>query len=292
MANINLLPWRAERRKQREREFYMMLAGTAIAALAVLFAAIFWMSHLIGDQNDRNAYLQREIKALDKKIEEIQDLDRKRSALLTRKEIIEQLQSNRSQMVHLFDEMVKTIPEGVRLTSMKQAGDTLTLEGVAESNSRVATYMRNIDNSPWMGRTDLRKIENKSGADDADAKMPYEFSLDVKLRKPEDVQQAEQAALDAAAAPATDAAVTAPATNGETPATAASPAGTTPAPTATTPATTPAATPATEPPASAAPSPDAPGTTPVPAAAPPTTPANPPPTAPAQPTTQATGDAQ
>jgi type IV pilus assembly protein PilN len=292
MANINLLPWRAERRKQREREFYMMLAASAVAALAVLFLAIFWMGHRIDAQNDRNAYLQSEIKALDKQIEEINELDKTRSALLTRKEIIEQLQSNRSQMVHLFDEMVKTIPEGVRLTSMKQAGETLTLEGVAESNSRVASYMRNIDNSPWMGRTDLRKIENKSGTKDVDTKMPYEFSLDVKLRKPEDVQQAEQAALDAAAAPATDAAVTAPATNGETPATAASPAGTTPAPTATTPATTPAATPAAGPPASAAPLPGAPGATPVPAAAPATTPANPPPTAPAQPTTQATGDAQ
>jgi type IV pilus assembly protein PilN len=185
MANINLLPWRAERRKQREREFYMMLAGTAIAALAVLLAAIFWMSRLIDDQNDRNAYLKSEIKALDKKIEEIQELDKKRSALLTRKEIIEQLQSNRSQMVHLFDEMVKTIPDGTRLNTMKQAGETLTLEGVAESNSRVASYMRNIDGSPWMGRTDLRKIENKTGTKDIDRKMPYVFSLDVKLRKPD-----------------------------------------------------------------------------------------------------------
>lgn len=185
MANINLLPWRAERRKQREREFYMMLAGTAIAALAVLLAAIFWMGYLVDDQNARNAYLQGEIKALDKKIEEIQELDKKRSALLTRKEIIEQLQSNRSQMVHLFDEMVKTIPDGTRLSSMKQAGETLTLEGVAESNSRVASYMRNIDASPWMGRTDLRKIENKSGTKDIEKKLPYVFSLDVRLRKPD-----------------------------------------------------------------------------------------------------------
>ena len=91
-------------------------------------------------------------------------------------------------MVHLFDEMVKTIPDGVRLTSMKQAGDMLTLEGVAESNARVASYMRNIDDSPWMGRTDLRKIENKTGTKDVDKKMPYVFSLDVKLRKPEDAQ--------------------------------------------------------------------------------------------------------
>ena len=185
MANINLLPWRADRRKLREREFYMMLLGTAVAALAVLFVAIFWMGQLVDNQNDRNAYLQDQIKSLDSQIEEIKDLDKTRSQLLTRKEIIEQLQSNRSQMVHLFDEMVKTIPDGARLVSMKQAGDILTLEGVAESNSRVASYMRNIDVSPWMGRTDLRKIENKAGAAGTDKKMPYDFSLDVKLHKPE-----------------------------------------------------------------------------------------------------------
>ena len=209
MANINLLPWRAERRKQREREFYMMLLATAVAAFAVLLAAILWMGHLINDQNDRNAYLQQEIKALDKKIEEINELDKTRSALLTRKEIIEQLQSNRSQMVHLFDEMVKTIPNGSRLTSMKQAGEILTLEGVAESNSRVATYMRNVNASPWMGHSDLRKIENKAGTQGVDKKQPYVFSLDVKLRKPEDAHQtdategaAAEQAKDSAPAPA------------------------------------------------------------------------------------------
>jgi type IV pilus assembly protein PilN len=206
MAKINLLPWRAERRKQREREFYMMLLGAAVAAFAALLIAIFWMNHLIADQNDRNTYFQQQIKALDKEIEEIKELDKTRSALLTRKEIIEQLQSNRSQMVHLFDEMVRTIPDGVRLTSMKQTGDVLTLEGIAESNSRVAAYMRNIDNSPWMGRSDLRKIENKSGSKDVDKKMPYAFSLDVKLRKPEDAQKDEQdgaaGSTEAPAAPA------------------------------------------------------------------------------------------
>jgi type IV pilus assembly protein PilN len=206
MAKINLLPWRADRRKLREREFYMMLAATAVGAILVLLAAIGWMGHLIDDQNDRNAYLQNEIKGLDKQIEEIKDLDKKRSQLLQRKEIIEQLQSNRSQMVHLFDEMVKTIPDGVRLTSMKQAGEILTLEGVAESAARVASYMRNVDTSQWMGHTDLRKIENKSGTKDVDKKLPYLFSLDVKLRKPEDAegdkaQDAKVAANPAATSP-------------------------------------------------------------------------------------------
>lgn len=199
MAKINLLPWRNERRKLREREFYMMLLATAVAAFAVLFGAIYWMNHLIDNQNERNTYLQTEIKGLEKKIEEIKELDKTRSQLLTRKEIIEQLQSNRSQMVHLFDELVKTIPDGARLATMKQVGDTLTLEGMAESNSRVASYMRNIDASPWMGRSDLRKTESKTDAKDTNKKLPYLFSLDVKLRKPDAAAEAEmQAKPDAA----------------------------------------------------------------------------------------------
>ena len=245
MANINLLPWRAERRKLREREFYVMLLATAVAAFAVLVLAIFWMGHLIDNQNSRNAYLQNEIKGLDQKIAEIAELDKTRSQLLTRKEIIEQLQSNRSQMVHLFDEMVRTIPDGVRLTSMKQAGDTLTLEGLAESNSRVASYMRNIDSSPWMGHTDLRKIENRTGTKDFDKKMPYVFSLDVKLRKPEDAQkeaESDTGESAPAAAPASDTGISKPPALGAKPdhaATAPAPAATKPAsmPPSTTPAT-------------------------------------------------------
>jgi len=194
MARINLLPWRTERRKQREREFYMLLLASAAAGVVALFVLIGWMGARIDNQQQRNTYLQTEIKSLDAQIKEIDELDKTKSQLLTRKQIIEQLQSNRSQMVHLFDEMVKTIPDGVRLTTLKQAGDVLTLEGVAESNARVASYMRNIDASPWMGRTDLRKIENKAGTKEADKKMPYVFSLDVKLRKPEDAQDGDKAA--------------------------------------------------------------------------------------------------
>lgn len=211
MARINLLPWRTDRRKQREREFYMLLLASAIAGVVGLFLLIGWMGARIDNQQDRNAYLQNEIKALDAQIKEIDELDKTKSQLLTRKQIIEQLQSNRSQMVHLFDEMVKTIPDGVRLTSLKQAGDVLTLEGVAESNARVASYMRNIDASPWMGRTDLRKIENKTTAD---KKMPYVFSLDVKLRKPEDTQDGETGEKAVAGAAAAAPAAAAPAASG------------------------------------------------------------------------------
>ena len=247
MARINLLPWRTDRRKQREREFYMLLIASAVGGVFALLVLVGWMGARIDNQQERNTYLQTEIKSLDKQIEEIKELDKTRSQLLTRKQIIEQLQSNRAQMVHLFDEMVRTIPDGVRLTSMKQAGDILTLEGVAESNARVASYMRNIDNSPWMGRTDLRKIENKTGTKEVDKKTPYVFSLDVKLRKPEEAQADKQVADDAKPADAAPPAGTTPP--------AAVPAATTPDAAKPAPATTPAPakeTPATPQPASAA----------------------------------------
>ena len=164
MARINLLPWRAERRKQREREFYMMLAATAVSAVLVFMCASYWMGMRIDNQNERNSYLEQQIKLLEKDIEKIQNLEKVRSQLLARKEIIEDLQSNRSQMVHLFDQMSKSIPDGTRLTSLKQNGDRLTLEGVAESSTRVATYMRALENSPYLGKADLAKIESKEGA--------------------------------------------------------------------------------------------------------------------------------
>jgi len=202
MAKINLLPWRAERRKLREREFYGMLGAAAVAAVVALGLAIFWMNARIDNQNERNTYLQNEIKEVDKKLTEIKELDKTRSKLLARKQVIEQLQADRSQMVHLFDDLVKTIPDGVRLTQMKQSGDMLTLEGVAQSNASVSTYMRNLEASPWIGHPELGKTEAKrDGA--GEKRMPYVFTLNVKLRKPADVEQQQSGAGSApAAAPA------------------------------------------------------------------------------------------
>lgn len=196
MATINLLPWRAERRRQREREFYMQLGVAAFAAVLMFLAAVWVMNSRLDSQNQRNNYLQAQIKEVDAKIKQIEELDRTRSALLARKEIIEQLQANRSQMVHLFDEMVRTVPDGLRLTGMKQRGNTLGLEGRAEANTRVATYMRNIDVSPWMGSSDLRKIEFKPAGEGLDRKYGYVFSLDVKLRKPDEAAEQEDLLLD------------------------------------------------------------------------------------------------
>lgn len=187
MARINLLPWRNERRKQREREFFMQLGAAFAAAILFVLLWMFWMDQRIDNQNERNTYLQGEIKQLDDRIAKIKDLEKVRERPLARKQIIEQLQANRSQMVHLFDELVKTIPASARLSGLKQSGESMTLDGVAQSNASVAEYMRNIESSPWMGHADLRKTENTHG----DSRMPYSFGLDVALSRPKADENAD-----------------------------------------------------------------------------------------------------
>lgn len=180
MARINLLPWRVERRKQRQKEFGLMLGVAAIAAVVLSFLIITFYNGQISGQTERNAFLSEQITQLDKQIVEIEELDRKRAKLLARKEVIEQLQANRSQMVHLFDSLVRTIPDGVALTSIKQDDVILTLEGRSQSNARVSTYMRNLEGSGWMTNPDLSIIE----ATGEDKGLPYEFKLQVKLANP------------------------------------------------------------------------------------------------------------
>jgi len=180
MARINLLPWRAERRSQRQRQFAMMMLGAAILGLVATFGIAQYFNGRIEGQQSNNSLLQAEIAKLDGQIKDIKDLETKKSQLLARKQVIEQLQANRSQMVHLFDELVRTIPDGVQLSSIKQNGKLLTLEGVSQSNARVSTYMRSLESSGWMTKPDLKVIEAKSG----DKSLPYVFSLQVTLTKP------------------------------------------------------------------------------------------------------------
>lgn len=201
MARINLLPWRAERRKLRQKEFVTMLSGAGIAALVI--SAMIWMYYngQIEGQVARNQYLQDQIKLVEQQIAEIEELDKQKQNLLARKEVIEQLQASRSQMVHLFDELVRTIPEGVRLNSIKQAGQVLTLEGSAQSNARVSSYMRNLEASGWMTNPDLSIIEAKG----EDRGLPNIFRLSVTLKNPsattdENVEAGPEAAAPAPAA--------------------------------------------------------------------------------------------
>ncbi|MDO5610557.1 MAG: PilN domain-containing protein [Pseudomonadota bacterium] len=196
MIRINLLPWREQRRKQREQAFYMMLGGSVLAAVLVSLLAWMWLNGQISGQHERNAFLDQEIKKVEEQITDIESLKQKKAALLNRKQVIEELQANRYQMVHLFDSLMRTVPDGLVLTSLKQDGEQLTLEGRAQSNSRVATYMRNLESSGWMSRPDVTVIEaatpqsqpaaSSAGASAAAlAQLPYLFTLRVTLATPE-----------------------------------------------------------------------------------------------------------
>ena len=160
MPRINLLPWREQERKVRRREF-MVAAGAAVfaAGVFVLGGKLVYQGW-IDSQNEKNALLHKEILKLDAQIADIQDLENRRQRLLARMEIIEKLQRKRPEIVHLFDEIVKTVPEGVYLTAIKQAGNKLEIRGVAQSSTRVSTFMRNIDSSVWMDNPVLMVVES------------------------------------------------------------------------------------------------------------------------------------
>lgn len=180
MARINLLPWRAERRKQRQKEFGIMLGVAAGAAMLISLLIIMFYNGQIGGQTERNQYLQSQIDEVKRANSEIQTLEDKKAKLLARKEIIEKLQADRATMVHLFDSLVRTIPDGVMLTAIKQDDQVLTLDGRAQSNARVSTYLRNLEGAGWLTSPELAKIE----AQGTDKGLPYVFNLKVRLANP------------------------------------------------------------------------------------------------------------
>ncbi|HET7125482.1 MAG TPA: PilN domain-containing protein [Lysobacter sp.] len=223
MARINLLPWREERRKVRQKEFMTMLGVAALGAVLLSFLMVNYFSRQIDGENARIAYVKDQIAKVDQQIKEIEELDKKKARLLARKQVIEQLQANRSQMVHLFDSLVRTIPDGVVLTSLKQDGDKLTLEGRSQSNARVSTYMRNLEGAGWMTKPDLSIIEAKDGGDPG---LPYAFTLSVTLANPNAPKDTNGDGVPdqpaATQAPAAGSAPAAPAAPAATPAPAAS----------------------------------------------------------------------
>jgi type IV pilus assembly protein PilN len=203
MARINLLPWRAERRVQRQREFYVMLGAAAIAGLLLSFLLWFHYDRQVAGQTERNDFLKDEIAKVQAQNKEIEKLDEQKRRLLARKDVIEKLQANRSQMVHLFDSLVRTIPDGVMLANIKQEGEVLTLQGRAQSNARVSAYMRNLETSGWMTKPELSIIEAKPEEvktltnPSAGSALPYVFTLQVRLANPTAEQEAETAAAGA-----------------------------------------------------------------------------------------------
>ena len=160
MARINLLPWRAELRKQRRNEYLTIVGAFAGLAVLVWGAVHFHFTERIDFQNERNDYLRAQITIVDKKIKQIQALEKEKQRLITRMKAIEQLQSSRPIIVHIFDELVTSLPEGVYLKEVSQSGTTFVLKGVAESNARVSSFMRNIEKSEWLKDPKLEIIQS------------------------------------------------------------------------------------------------------------------------------------
>ncbi len=180
MANINLLPWRDELRKEQTRQFISVAIFSVILTAAVLFVVHVNVQGIVDHQLARNNLLQTEITRLDGQLQKIKGLEETKAKLLSRMEIIQSLQQKRPQVVHLFDEIVRTVPEGLHLESVTQSGERLTITGIAESNGRVSAYMRNLDASDWMTKPKLKVIESrrKDG-------RGSEFKLVVQQASPE-----------------------------------------------------------------------------------------------------------
>jgi type IV pilus assembly protein PilN len=164
MPRINLLPWREAERKRRRQEFIFASVGALLAA-GVLTLVVNWQfDAAISNQNERNQVLKNEIATLDKEITEILGLEQQKQRLLARMQVIEQLQRSRPEVVHLFDQLVRTVPDGVYLTAVKQTGKRVQLNGMAQSSTRVSSYMRNIDASEWMADPALEVVETKGSS--------------------------------------------------------------------------------------------------------------------------------
>jgi len=179
VIRINLLPWREERRKARRQQFFAVAGLISILAGLIWFMGYGFINGYVSTQDGKNQFLKTEIASLDKEIEEIKRLKEQTDSLLSRKRIIESLQANRTETVHLFNELVRQVPEGTYLKSIRQIGDKINLVGYAQSNSRVSTLMRNLEASPVMERPDL--VEIKSAA--VGSRKLSEFNLNVSITR-------------------------------------------------------------------------------------------------------------
>ena len=164
MPRINLLPWREQERKIRRREFTVAAGGAIFASIIFVLGGKVLYSSWTDAQNEKNNLLKKEIVKLDAQIADIQDLETRKQRLVARMEIIEKLQRKRPEIVHLFDEIVKTVPDGIYLTAIKQSGNKLEIHGVAQSSTRVSTFMRNIDSSVWMDNPVLQVVESANSS--------------------------------------------------------------------------------------------------------------------------------
>ncbi|WP_022976584.1 PilN domain-containing protein [Nevskia ramosa] len=174
-TRINLLDWRAARRARRRQEFLTMVGLGVGAAVALLGLGYVTITGAVEHQQNRNQYLTAQIKDLDKQIKEIEELEKVKANLVSRMNVIQQLQESRSATVHFFDEIVNTLPDGIYLNSIKQSGQNVTIEGVAESSGRISAYLKNLDSSPWF--KDPKLVVIKTG--EKNRQRNSDFTLQV-----------------------------------------------------------------------------------------------------------------
>lgn len=179
MTRINLLPWRKERKQQRQKQLLLALLVSALAGLAVWAGGHMYYDDLINYQTHRNTLLQREIAVLDKKIEQIKELEATKARLSARMEIVQELQQGRPLVVHMLHQLVETLPDGVYFTSMKQTNNNIVLTGVAESNARISSLMESLDASPWLSDPRLSVIQVKQ----EQSRRLSEYTLQVTQKK-------------------------------------------------------------------------------------------------------------
>jgi len=189
MARINLLPWRDELRKEQTRQFASLLAISAVLTAAIFLLIHVNIAKMIDNQNARNNMLISEITKLEEQLKQIAEMESTKTQLLSRMKIIQSLQQKRPQVVHVFDEIVRTLPEGIYLTMLKQTGDNFEFTGISESNGRVSAYMRNIEASEWMKNPRLKVIEAKR----KDGRGS-EFILELVQTSPHEEADAKKAA--------------------------------------------------------------------------------------------------
>ena len=179
MARINLLPWREEERRERQRQFmYSLVTTLVLGAILVLIIGMFF-DQRIGQQESRNQRIQVEIDRLERRIQRIAELERTRNRLLSRKQIIESLQASRSLTVELLDKLAKTIPAGITLNDVRQQGNNLTLLGSSQSNARVSAYLQSLDEMDFFTNPELQYV--RAAQQPANRTEPYEFAIRVRV---------------------------------------------------------------------------------------------------------------
>jgi type IV pilus assembly protein PilN len=190
MARISLVPWREKRREQRKRDFIMFLGAGAVATLLVMGLWHLINQSMIDNQIDRNNLLRKEIQVVDAKLAEIKRLDETKQRLLARMELIQSLQESRPKAVRLMDDIVLMMPEGVVLSSIKQSGNNISIEGNAQSNAQISALMRNIEETEWLARPTLRLIESK----DTEGLNRFSLTMQQDKREPrENLEETESA---------------------------------------------------------------------------------------------------